>query len=253
MMNRDYAVDVQRIRQTAIDTCVKIVLEDPKENLIAGWTLACPHEANALRSAPFEECVLLLTDAALYFCRFEWSTAKVGAYERVDLRDVAEVWRGVYITSILGPTHTDEGRNVGFAVRYATKGRAVVRTNTRSLQNEKAVADENEGKDEVQKQKEPEKDESRLLGFKALPAAKSAVKREYAGGSTTEQQQIQHICSELHRAMTAAVRKSRGIDHLDLDKVPQVEERDVVSLAEARKGTGYIESLGYGLKRMIWS
>ena len=28
---------------------------------------------------------------------------------------------------------------------------------------------------------------------------------------------------------------------------------DVVSLAEARQATGYVESLGYSLKKMVWS
>lgn len=257
MMNQDYAIDMKRIRQTAIDTCVKIVLEDPKEDLVAGWTLGCPHEANTLRTTPFEECVLLLTDAALYFCRFEWSTEKVGEYERIDLTDVSEIWRGAYITNTHGPAHTDESKNTGFALRYDTKGHAIVRTNTRSLGNEKAAEDENQGKNELEKQKEPEKTESRLLAFKALPS-KTSVQTAAKGSSgdtasSSEVEQVKVVCNELQKAIMSALRKSRATDHLELDKVPQVEERDIISLAEARKSTGYIESLGYGLKRMIWS
>ncbi|TLD06792.1 hypothetical protein E2P81_ATG10394, partial [Venturia nashicola] len=131
MMSQDYALDMRRVRQNAIDTCIKIVLEDPKEDLVGGWTLSCPHEANTLRSLPFEECVFLLTDTAIYFCRFDWTTEKVGSFERVELSDVTEIWRGAYITSTLGPTHTDETKNVGFALRYKTNGHALVRTNTR--------------------------------------------------------------------------------------------------------------------------
>lgn len=254
MMSQDYALDVRRIRQNAIDSCIKIVLEDPKEDLVAGWTLSCPHEANTLRSLPFEECVLLLTDAALYFCRFDWDSEKVGGFERVDLLNVTELWRGQYITSALSPTHTDETKNVGFAIRYDTNGQAVVRTNTRSLQNEKAAKDENSGKDEVEKQEQPEKSESRMLAFKALPPKSSVARQEGEDGSSmSEQELVKHICDEMQKQVTAAAHKQRGFDHLDLNKLPQVEERDVLSAADARKSTGYIESIGYSLKKLVWS
>ena len=251
MMSQDYALDMRRVRQDAIDTCVKIVLEDPKEDLLAGWTLSCPQQANTLRSLPFEECVLLLTDAALYFCRFDWDTEKVGSFERLDLEDVTEIWRGAYVTSTLGPTHMDKAKNVGFALRYSTKGKAVVRTNTRSMNNEKIVDDENDSKEEAEKQQTAEKDESRLLAFKALPPKSSATRRASRQQATdlNEQDSVQHICDEVQKAIVRA----RRMDHLELDKAPAVEEKDVVSLADARKATGYMESLGYSLKRLVWS
>ncbi|KAK4556743.1 hypothetical protein LTR86_006314 [Recurvomyces mirabilis] len=258
MLNQDYALDMRRVRQNAIDTCVKIVLEDPREDLVAGWTLSCPKEANTLRTLPFEECVLLLTDAALYFCRFDWDAEKVGSFERIDLVDVTEMWRGAYITSTLGPTHTNESRNVGFALRYKTHGQAIVRTNTRSLNNEEAAEDENKGKDELEKQKQPEKDESRLLAFKALPPKETAVK--HGGGDSDDQASklsevefIKQVCDEVHKVMVIVMEKKTGMDHLELEKVSAVEEKDIVSLVEARKSTGYMESIGYSLKKLVWS
>jgi hypothetical protein len=250
MMSQDYALDMRRVRQNAIDTCMKIVLEDPKEDLVGGWTLSCPHEANTLRSLPFEECVFLLTDTAIYFCRFDWATEKVGSFERVDLTDITEIWRGPYITSTLGPTHTDEAKNVGFALRYKTNGHALVRTNTRSLQNEHTAEDENAKKSELDKQKTPEKDESRLLAFKALPPKASASRRDSeAETSMNESELVRFVTDELHKTLI----KVRQMDHLQLDKAPKVEEREVLGVAEARKATGYVESLGYSLKKMVWS
>lgn len=259
MMGQDYALDVQRIRQNAIDTCIKIVLEDPKEDLAAGWTLSCPHEANTLRSLPFEECVLLLTDVALYFCRFDWDAEKVGSFERVDLLDVTEIWRGAYITSTHGPTHTDVSRNVGFALRYNTSGHAVVRRNTRALSNEQDAADENSSNSELEKQRAPEKHERRLLAFKALPPNSSAMKDKDEGGGETagqvsEVELVQHICDMIHELMTASARAQREADGVEeTASVPQVEERDVVSVAQAMKSTGYMESIGYSLKKLVWS
>jgi hypothetical protein len=250
MMSQDYALDMRRVRQNAIDTCIKIVLEDPKEDLVGGWTLSCPHEANTLRSLPFEECVFLLTDTAIYFCRFDWSTEKVGSFERVDLTDVTEIWRGPYITSTLGPSHTDEAKNVGFALRYKTNGHALVRTNTRSLQNEHTAEDENAKKSEIDKQKTPEKDESRLLAFKALPPKASASRRDSEEEkSMSESELVKFVTDELHKTLI----KARKTDHLELDKAPDVEEKDLLGISEARKATGYVESLGYSLKKMVWS
>lgn len=255
MMSQDYALDIRRIRQNAIDACTKIVLEDPNEDLVAGWTLSCPKEANTLRSLPFEECVLLVTGAALYFCRFDWDSEKVGSFERVDLLNITEMWRGAYITTTLGPTHTDEAKNTGFALRYRTNGSALIRTNTRSMHNEKEAEDENADKNEVDKQKEPEKDERRLLAFKALPPQRSAAKERGEEQTTqlNEQDLVKHICGEIHRLATLAARKYKGFDHLELDKVAPVEEKDVISAADARKSTGYIETLGYSLKKLVWS
>jgi hypothetical protein len=250
MMSQDYALDMRKVRQNAIDTCIKIVLEDPKEDLVGGWTLSCPHEANTLRSLPFEECVFLLTDTAIYFCRFDWATEKVGSFERVDLTDITEIWRGPYVTSTLGPTHTDEAKNVGFALRYKTNGHALVRTNTRSLQNEHAAEDENAKKNELDKQKAPEKDESRLLAFKALPPKASASRRDSeTDSSMNESELVKFVTNELHKTLI----KAREIDHLQLDKAPEVAEKDVLGVSEARKATGYVESLGYSLKKMVWS
>jgi hypothetical protein len=33
----------------------------------------------------------------------------------------------------------------------------------------------------------------------------------------------------------------------------KVEQKDVISVAEARKSTGYLESIGYSLKKLVWS
>ena len=254
MMSQDYALDMRRVRQNAIDTCIRMVLEDPKEDLVAGWTLSCPHEANTLRRLPLEECVLLLTDSAIYHCRFDWNTEKVGSFERVELTDIAEIWQGPYITSVLGPTHTDESKNVGFALRYNTSGKALVRTNTRSLNNEKPAEDEDESKSELEKQAGPEKKDSRLLAFKALPPNTfAATKEPEEVVNMSEEELMKHVCHEIYRTLVIATKKKSGYDHLELEKVPQVQDKAVISLADARKATGYIESIGYSLKKLVWS
>lgn len=250
MMSQDYALDMRRVRQNGIDTCSKIVLEDPAEAFKAGWTLSCPKEANSLKTLPFEECVLLLTDAGLYFCRFDWDTEKVGSFERIDLRDIEEIWRGAYITSTLGPTHLDQEKNVGFAIRYKTTGKGIMRRNTRSLRNEEDVSNENEGKAELEKQQQPEKDGTRLLAFKALPPKATAVRDEHVDvDKHSEIELVRHMCDDIHRLLVL----SRKQGEEDTGEAPQVEEKDVISVTDARKSTGYVESIGYSLKKLVWS
>jgi hypothetical protein len=252
MMNQDYALDMGRIRQSAIETCVRIVLED-SEDMISGWTLSCPASANTLRALPFEECIVLLTDTSLYFCRFDWDTEKVGSFERVDLIDIETVNYGTYITSTLGPTHMDETRNVGFVVRYSSATPAMVRTNTRSLANEKEAS--NADKDVKETKLKPA--ESRVLAFKALPPRNSASKgKDAEGGELSEVEMVRHICEEIERLGNKA-RAVQTISSGDADKDEgkklKVEHKDVISVAEAKKSTGYLESLGYSLKKLVWS
>ena len=249
MMAKDYdALDMGRIRQSAIDTCVKAVLEDPEDGLLESWTLSCPNQANTLRSLPFEECVLLMTKGALYFCRFDWETEKIASFEKVLLTDILEIWRGAYITNAFG-TNLDETKNVGFALRYKPAEHFMVRRNTRTLETDDKVPEENGSKTKSKGKNEPEKNQPRLLAFKALPPDSSNAKKSNRTENMNEVEFVKHVCEKVHIAMKAAA----AHDHLGLDRTPEVEERDVISAADAKKNTGYVESLGYSLKRLVWS
>jgi hypothetical protein len=152
----------------------------------------------------------------------------------------------VYITSTLGPTHMDEKKNVGFVVRYTPLTTAVVRTNTRSLANEKAASDGgSSGK------KPNVKESSRVLAFKALPPRVSASKGKDSQAELSEVEMVKHICDEIERLGNKAV--ERQTLATDGEKRLKVEQKDVISVAEARKSTGYLESLGYSLKKLVWS
>lgn len=89
MMSNDPAISMRKVRANAIDTSSKIVIAEQREDLMGGWTLLSPKEPNTVRTFPFEEVILLLTDAALYAVRFDWNLEKVSSFERVDLRSVA--------------------------------------------------------------------------------------------------------------------------------------------------------------------
>ncbi|KAH7026191.1 SacI homology domain-containing protein [Microdochium trichocladiopsis] len=136
MMTKDPGVSMTKMREHAIETSQKIAIENPhQEDFIGGWTVLTPHEPDTIKTLPFEEVVILLTDVALYLCRFDWKLDKVSSFERVDLDHVLNVKVGTYITNTISPTQADEDKNFGLVVTYQPGSRDVVRTNTRSLSN----------------------------------------------------------------------------------------------------------------------
>jgi len=267
MKAQDYAVDLSKVRHNAIDTCSRICIEDPNEDLLAGWTLSSPREPNTLRSLPFEECVLLLTQQAVYFCRMDWSTEKVRQFERIDLERIDAIARGTFITSTLASREMDEKKNVGFVIRYSNIGGDLVRVNTRSLGSE--TGEEMKKKAKSSTKGEKQVDNSRLLAFKALPPRSSFV--DMAGQAQqppSEMELTKMVCEQIVKVVNT-VRKSESAmaeDKFDLKdseqspenkqelgKILQVEEKDIISLADAKRSTGYLEQLGYSLKKLVWA
>ncbi|KAK8177840.1 SacI homology domain-containing protein [Phyllosticta citrichinensis] len=290
MKAQDYAIDLRKVRQVAISRCSELVIEDAQEDLVHGWTLSCPARSNTLRALPFEECVLLLTERAVYFCRFDWGTEKVREFERIELKNVRALRKGTYITSTLAPRHANEDKNVGFTVEYVRPRTDRVRINTRSLANQKGeseaqVQEEKElqanngggGADvpqtEQQIQANEEDDpfsndvETRFLAFKALPP-KSSFATTSSSGSTddgddaeppSERELVGLICDEIVRAAGRQRSPARraaaaeGTGQAQENVGLRVDEGDVISLAEAKKSTGYLEQIGYSLKKLVWA
>jgi hypothetical protein len=250
MKSSDYFVDIRKVRQAAIERCESIVIEDKDEDLIGGWTLSVPTSSDTLKTTTFEEAVLLLTDKALYFCRLDWGTEKVKEFERIGLEQIDGVARGVYITSTLAQRHTDAEKNVGFLIRYrADMGGDLVRRNTRSLDSRKPDDPQHKGA------KGTFEDPGRFLAFKALSPRSSVTSADNNETSNTEVEIVKGICDDIVRAANnvrhgpAANKEGDGRRTQDLT----VEEKDIISLADAKKSTSYLDQLGYSLKKLVWA
>lgn len=242
MKSSDHFVDVRKVRQQAIERSAGIVIEDQDEDLVQGWTLSVPTAANQVKTTTFEEAILLLTEKALYFCRLDWGTEKVREFERIPLENVQGLMRGVYITSTLAQRHTDTDKNVGLIIRYRPDSRGkLVRRNTRALDSE---AGNDEGK-ETQKAQKPDA-AGRFLAFKALPAQSSIP---VSSGDTIEDEGeiVKSVCDEIARVANSM---SRGAG--EGDRKVEIEEKDIISLADAKKSTGYLEQVEYSLKKLVW-
>lgn len=270
MMSGDPGMSVSKVRQNAVDISVKIVVEDQTEEFRGGWAMITPHVSNSLRSFPMEEMVLLITNVALYAVRFNWATEKVKAFERIEAKDITRIYRGTYITNTLSALQSDPKRNVGFVVEYKPGVQSVARINTRSMSTAAGMRDEEARdaleadpaanklpgtftEDEVTSPGAPIKEiagdaptqveaDTRILAFKAVPAGLSPRRRSQdsvQGQEMNEGELVKNVCDEL---MRMAGKTSDW-----------VEEKDIISLAEAKKSTGLIEQWSHSLKKLVWA
>lgn len=272
MMSGDPGVSMQKMRQQAIDVSQKLVVEDEHEEFIGGWTFLIPQVPNTIKSTPFEEAVLLLTDAALYMCRFDWNIEKVSSFERVDLHQVVGIKFGTYITSTLSLAQADEERNVGLVVTYKPGRNNIIRVNTRSMattfpsstpvsQDQPSTPTSTASSvaasaaapiaagfanliTNLQNQTSgDQKGTNRILAFKALPS-RSAVSEE----GVSEAEQVRGVCGEIERMVEIGRVREVGEERKGI-----VEEGTIISLAEAKKSTGLFDMLGHRMKKLVWA
>jgi SacI homology domain/Inositol phosphatase len=251
MMSADPGISITKVREHAIETCRKLVIQDESEDIIHGWTMLAPATENTLRTLPFQEVVVLLTDAALYCCKFDWTTEKVASFEKVDLRSISKIRHGTYITSTLTERQMDETTNAGLVVVYKPGKESIIRTNTRSLQNYVASDggrdDRIDGGTGILSWLAPRSPpSSRALAVKVIPAASAGDEMETRASSqpTTT---AEAMCREIERAIAGGTNDdAQGVKDL-------VEKGDIISLAEAKKRTGYLEQIGHSIKKLVWT
>ncbi|KAH8687230.1 SacI homology domain-containing protein [Tricladium varicosporioides] len=253
LMSRDPGVSMQKMRQQAIEACQKLVVADEEEEFIGGWALLTPQVPNTIKSTPFEESILLLTDAALYSCRFDWNLEKVSSFERVSLEHILSIKLGTYITSTLSASQSDEKRNVGFVITYREGVNDISRVNTRSLANVSRLDMDLLGGSSTTPQSglaallgRPPIPANRVLALKALPSRPAVAKG--TDNTLTEIDQAKTICSEIER-----IALHGQVIEVGAERKPLIEMGDIISLAEARKSTGLLEQLGHSFKKLIWA
>jgi hypothetical protein len=258
MMTKDPAVSVGKMRDQAIELCHKRVVADEKEEFHGGWVLLTPTVTDTVKSWPLEEGILLLTDAALYVCRFNWDMDKVSSFERVGLGNITHIKFGTYITSTVSPSHMDELRNVGLVVSYQPGKSDIKRTNTRTFSSKGTIAP----KSWPQKEKDASQPSSlaallsgktkapptRKLVFKA-PYTDSSVSMTSSGPQQTEIQQVVTICADVERLVLDSQPQRKVGDGRDTI----IEKGEIISLEAAKRNTSVFEQLGHSIKRLVWA
>ncbi len=248
MMSADPGISIDKVRQNAVDTCSKIVIQHPEEDLIHGWAMLTPAQTNTLRTLPFEEAILLLTDQAIYGCKFDWNTEKVASFERIDLRSITKIYYGTYITSTLTEGQMDEDLNVGLVISYAPGKESIKRVNTRSLQIS-ADVDANDKGDQAGESAVLSWLRSRNSNAFQCMAMKVIANRSMADEKIDSRPlaTAEHICNEIQRAITENIGQGGECE------MALVEKADILSLADARSRTGYLEQIGHSIKKLVWT
>ncbi|KAJ5259446.1 hypothetical protein N7478_012427 [Penicillium angulare] len=261
LQTTDPGISVGKIRQNAIDTSCKIVISSPSEEFLGGWTMSTPRQPNTLRTLPFEESVLLLTDAAVYSCRFDWETDKVLSFERIDLRSISRIHYGTYVTSILTESQSDERTNVGLVIVYRDGDDNLLRVNTRSLQTNvrpaalEATASSTGEWDLISWLRGSKRATTRFVAFKSLPLANKVTSPRLGPttGTVRELDRVRTISHDIERAMMAGISDGGTSQNAESESGSVVEECDIIPLADAKKRTGILEYLVYDIKKMVWA
>lgn len=274
MMTKDPAVSIQKMRDQAIELCQKRVVSDDKEEFIGGWTFLSPAVANSLTASPFQEVVFLLTDTAMYLCRFDWNLDKISSFDRVDLSHVIGIKHGTYITSTISSSQTDESKNVGIVVTFKPGSNDYQRVNTRSFSSVKDgnnPASDGEASSSagasagspiqtrltgLLNRKQPSAAEimPRKIALKASYARSSIAEADGGGGGggsrMSEAQLVASVCHEIERL---AFLNQPVFSTAEERRASIVEQGDIVSLAEAKKNVGIFDTLGYNIKKLVWA
>lgn len=261
LMSGDPGVSMQKLREHAIDMCQRLVIADEQEEMIGGWTLLTPQTSNTIKSTPFEESVLVLTDAALYCCKFDWNIEKVSSFERVDLQHITAIKYGAYITSTLTAAQMDEQRNVGLVITYTAGANDITRVNTRSMSSIQS----RDGTDLLggtptstapltapaksikTKDKAPDTTTS-VLALKALPSRSAVADRNDSSSQLSEIEQIKAVCEAIERMALHGQVVEVGTERKKL-----IESGDIISLADAKRSTGLLEQLSHSIKKLVWA
>lgn len=266
MMTKDPAVNIQRMRDQAIELCQKRVVEDSKEEFIGGWIFLSPTATDRISGTVLQEVVFLLTDTAMYFCRFDWNLDKVSSFDRVLLSHVEHIKHGTYITSTQTTAQTDESKNIGLVITYKPGSNDYQRINTRSLtsrKNSRAGSDDSQSSASTSpvvqakltgllgRGKGPAAPETRKIALKAPYSRSAAVADTSSGGPRMSEAQL--AASVSHEIERLAFLNQPVSGTAEQKRESIVEEGDVVGLAEARKNVGIFETLGYSLKRLVWA
>lgn len=83
--------------------------------LLGAWTYLTPRDRTDLLSE-LQETQIILTSAALYVCRFDYSLQRIAHYESISLQDIARIRTGAYVTSTVHSSFKSPELNHGIMI-----------------------------------------------------------------------------------------------------------------------------------------
>ncbi|GMK56774.1 hypothetical protein CspeluHIS016_0306140 [Cutaneotrichosporon spelunceum] len=257
-----------RIRAAAIETSSARVLSEG-ESRAAGWTLLSPEQRNTKVSLQLEEKVLLLTKQALYVVSFNYTLEKVNEFTRIPLKSITSIQKGFVVRF----SSADEGtRYSTYSIRVkdmatpAPKRESLPCTPTKLKRSSKSskvdsptpIGTPNSAKspktpEAVQELSavDPEADE--FFAFKALPrefAARNGVTSDDDDDDDDVGLEAGETCAATVDRIVRRIRDQCARVHTLRDDF--VQNKDVVSVADAEKLVSVLERVDYAWKRFLW-
>ncbi|KAJ2610931.1 hypothetical protein EV177_003724, partial [Coemansia sp. RSA 1804] len=102
----DQAIQLTRARQAAIEASVAIVVNDG-EVIHVACIVQSSLSLNTARTCEEADAVLILTDLAVYICRYHYQMEKVTEFLNIDLARLRAIQHGAYITDTKTPQSLD--------------------------------------------------------------------------------------------------------------------------------------------------
>lgn len=119
MQVSDPALEISSFRENAIEVTQSIVVASDKEKIVGGWWLLTPVKPDTVRRVPMKDCILIVTDAALYVCDFELVSEKVTEYRRIPREAIRGIQVGEYFGEILSKLSRSSQKNQGIVIQFS--------------------------------------------------------------------------------------------------------------------------------------
>lgn len=222
LQSSDPAMNMDSIRQNAVEIASGIVIGSDDETFIGGWWLLTPKRQDALRKVELDECILLVTTDAIYVCQFDLRSEKVIDFRRVSAVSVTEIQTGVYFNEILSDVSKDPARNIGILIKSSEGIIKASEDKTKKAKYKIQPATiTTTTTDQNQKSKPDNSSKESFVAFK-IPLLKSNEKDE--------------ILTALVKTCKNAIKT----------------EQDIVSLDQAKSDTRFWDLLEFQMKKVVW-
>ncbi|KAJ2612895.1 hypothetical protein H4S08_002485 [Coemansia sp. RSA 1365] len=113
----DHVLQMVQMRQAAVETSVAMAVNDGELVQLA-CIVHSPMAHNTTKLRDIADSVLVVTDVAVYICRYDYQLEKVSEFLRIELSVLAGVRCGAYITDTRTPQGLDPTRNHGLVLFF---------------------------------------------------------------------------------------------------------------------------------------
>lgn len=119
LQSSDPSINLDAVRQSAVDLTSEIVVASDKEIVYGGWWLLTPkNRQTGVRRSQLVDKIFLITDMALYTCEFDIKQEKVLSFDRIPSKQVTGIQKGHFFCETVSRVSRDPEKNVGILVKY---------------------------------------------------------------------------------------------------------------------------------------